>query len=283
MKADRHATVEAICQWCGIVFPARRERVEKGQSRFCSREHHREWVKSQGSQRKNIGKENAIIQWDDKKNMYVAYWYEPDTMKYKSSGWARWAWELKFGEVPKGYRATYKDGNSKNNKIRNVCLKTMAEISTIGERTRGVPKSKKTRKLLSIAHTGKTLTEEHKKNISISNAKKWAEGLFDKVHKGENNWRWRGGVEKPYPKEFEDIKEYIRTRDDYTCQICSKHLHKRRDCQVHHKNGNKKHNDENNLILLCTACHGKIHAKAPASPVIMAFRSLLEWNQEEVL
>lgn len=179
-KKDRHSKVEVTCQLesCGKKFLARKERVEKGQSRFCSMKHYREYQKLIGPQRKNIGKENAIILWDKPKKMYVAYWYD-DQMKYHSTPWARWWWELNRGNVPDGYYASYVDGNSKNNKPENVCLKTMAEISDIGERSRGVPKSTETRRKLSEAHTGKILSDEHKENIGRAVSEMWKSGAFD--------------------------------------------------------------------------------------------------------
>lgn len=275
---DRHSKVEVKCEFCGKIFLARQERVAKGQGRWCSMAHYKEWLKQQGSQRKNIGKENAIISWDSSLNIYRAYWYDKN-MKYRSTPWARWYYELYIGEIPNGYYATYVDGDSKNISPENVCLKTMAEISDIADRVRGVPKSDETKKKLSIAHTGKILSEEHKKRIGDANRKKWAMGLFDKVHKGLYNRHWRGGVPKGYPKEFEEIRAFIRERDRYTCQICSKHLHKTRDSHVHHVDGNRNHNEHDNLILLCTTCHGRIHSNLPASPTILAFRSKLEWNK----
>lgn len=177
-KSNRHKMVDVKCEWCGIIFPARKTRVDKGQSRWCSLPHYREWLSAQGSQRKNIGKENAFILWEKIKNMYCAYWYDRDG-KYHTSGWARWYWELNIGEVPKGYYASYKDGNSKNNVPENICLKTMSEISNIGERNRGVPKSEETKKKLSIAHTGKVLSEEHKANIGKATKEMWSKGVFD--------------------------------------------------------------------------------------------------------
>lgn len=179
-KPDRHPKVEVVCQLesCGKKFFARKERVDKGQSRFCSMKHYREHQKSIGPQRKNTGKENAIIRWAEDKKMYVAYWYD-ESMKYHSAGWARWWWELNKGEIPDGYYASYKDKNSSNNTPENVCLKTMNEISDIGERSRGVPKSTETRKKLSIAHTGKVLSDEHKINIGEAVRKMWKDGVFD--------------------------------------------------------------------------------------------------------
>ena len=279
-KPNRHAMVETSCRWCGETFMARKQRVDKGQSQFCSMGHYREYQNSIGSQRKNIGKENAIIQWEETKKSYVAYWYDENT-KYHSAGWARWWWELNNGEVPAGYRVSYRDNNSRNNVPENICLKTMAEISDIGNKNRGVPKSKKTRKLLSIAHTGKSLSEEHKKHIGDANREKWAKGIYDTVHVGEHHVRWRGGVKfMIYPREYYKIRRWIIERDNEICQICGCSVV--RKSHVHHIDGNKKHNTEDNLILLCPKCHVRVHSKGHDTASILAFRSKLEWNQNDV-
>jgi hypothetical protein len=283
-KPDRHTRIEVTCQLesCGKKFFARRERVEKGQSRFCSMVHYREYQKSIGSQRSNIGKENAIIQWDNSEGLYRAYWFESETMRYTSTSWARWAWELNFGEVPNGYRVSYKDGDPANMRLENLFLKSWQEYGDdLGKRTKGVPKSEESKKRMSASHSGKTLSEEHRKHIGDANRRKWGLGVFDKVHKGAYSKHWRGGVPNGYPREFGEIRDFIRERDRYMCQICGKHLHKTRDSHVHHIDGNRKHNDPDNLKLLCTACHGLVHSNKPAPPPILAFRSMLEWNQVE--
>lgn len=275
-KSSRHKMVDAKCEWCGIVFLARKDRIDKGQSRWCSRPHYLEWLTEQGPQKKNIGKENAFIFWEKTKNMYCAYWYDTN-LKYHTTGWARWYWELNIGEIPPKYYATYKDGNPKNNVPENICLKTMNEISDIGDRNRGVPLLEETKRKLSIAHFGKKLSEDHKKKIGDSNRKKWADGVFDTVHVGKCHIRWRNGIKYlNYPKEYYSIRRWIIERDKEICQICGKDTS--RKSHVHHIDGNKKHNTEDNLILLCPPCHMKVHNKNPEIASIMAFRSKLEWN-----
>jgi ribosomal protein S27E len=275
---SRHAMVKIKCEWCGELFMARKQRVDNGQSRWCSRPHYREWLKAQGSQRKNIGKENAIIQWEESKNMFCAYWYD-ETMKYHSSGWGRWYWELNIGEVPENYRVGYKDGDSKNASPENLKLKSWQEYGEeLGDRIRGVPKSEESKKKMSIAHTGKVFSKTHIINIGNAQARRWANGDFDSIHKGEHNANWRGGVDKPYPKEFCEIRNFVKERDNHTCQICGKVVYRSRHGHVHHIDGNKEHNLEGTLILLCSTCHSKIHAVGKTSPVILAFRSKLEWN-----
>lgn len=273
--------VEVVCQWCEQLFLARKQRVDKGQSKFCSREHQREWLKSIGSQRKNIGKGNAIIQWDKSFGIFRAFWYD-ENMQYRSTSWARWAWEVNFGEIPEGYKVSYKDGNPSNAVTENLFLKHKSQYTEIGDRNRGVPKSQDSKNKMSASHSGKELSVQHKLNIGLASAKRWAAGRFDSVHKGENNSHWRGGIEKKYPKEFYDIKDFIKERDKYICQICSKNVYRSRHGHVHHIDGNRQHNYDSNLILFCSTCHLKIHSTGHASPVILAFRSLLEWNQTTI-
>lgn len=283
-KSDRHAMIETICQWekCGKTFLARRERVEKGQSRFCSWEHYREYQKTLGPKRKRYGKENAVVSWDKRSGIYRAYWYD-ESLVYRSSPWGRWAWELNFGEIPEGYRVGYKDGNPKNNIVENIVLVSSEEYGKrLSKLSKGRVFSEEHKQAISKGRTGMTLSNEHRKHIAESNSRKWAEGIYDKVHKGKYNKHWRGGVEKGYTYDFENLRVFVRDRDNYLCQICGKHLHKNRDGHVHHIDGNKKHNEMDNLILLCTSCHGKVHAKNPAPPTILAFRAMLEWNHNDM-
>ena len=56
----------------------------------------------------------------------------------------------------------------------------------------------------------------------------------------------------------------IDIRDKKTCQFCGKKLGTDVNFErfvVHHIDGNWKHNNPNNLITLCTQCHGYIHHK----------------------
>ena len=76
---------------------------------------------------------------------------------------------------------------------------------------------------------------------------------------GENNPAWRGGISKePYAFEFsEKLKESIRKRDNYTCQIC-KLTQEQVGCtlSVHHIDYDKKNSSGSNLVSLCNSCHG---------------------------
>jgi len=70
---------------------------------------------------------------------------------------------------------------------------------------------------------------------------------------GMLNHAWKGGVSfHPYSPDWtERLKQAIRTRDNYTCQICGSEP----AIDVHHIDYNKNHCDPSNLITLCHSCH----------------------------
>ena len=69
----------------------------------------------------------------------------------------------------------------------------------------------------------------------------------------EKNGRWKGGI------GFHWSRKIGRSRSN-SCEICGV-SNKIKKLQVHHKNKNVRDNDVNNLIMLCTICHNKIHRK----------------------
>lgn len=78
--------------------------------------------------------------------------------------------------------------------------------------------------------------------------------------KGLNPWN-KLEFRIPYPYEFNnDLKELIRKRDNYLCQMCiNKQCNEK--LSVHHIDFNKKNNHPTNLISLCRKCHLKTNTK----------------------
>jgi len=276
-KSSRHAMVETTCEWCGASFMARKQRLDKGQSRFCSRKHYYAYLKENPIESEVEGKENARMYFDKSGQKYFVQWRENG--KLKGTSWSSWAWEMNFGEVPEGYRVGYKDGNPLNATLDNLYLQSYEEWGKIvADQMRGVkvmPESAK--KKISKLHKGKPLSEEHKKKISLSLYKRWDSGEFEDIHVGENHRFWKGGT-KPYPREYYQIRSFIKSRDNNTCQICGKNCYRSKHAHVHHIDGDKNNNDQNNLILLCSTCHTKVHHPTENTPPpILAFSSMLKY------
>lgn len=117
---------------------------------------------------------------------------------------------------------------------------------------------------------GLKLNEERKKKHSLIMKELYRNGRkigFQKENKtssqfknghigmiGEKNPAWQGGKSfEEYGQEWNDtLKENIRKRYKYKCQICGQFSR-----IVHHIDYNKKNNNPNNLITLCLNCHLK--------------------------
>jgi hypothetical protein len=83
---------------------------------------------------------------------------------------------------------------------------------------------------------------------------------------GSNNPAWNGGASfEPYPIEFnEQLKNKIRQRDGFICQLCNKDqsnligFHKKPP--IHHIDYDKSNCQNENLITLCSSCNTKVNS-----------------------
>jgi len=80
----------------------------------------------------------------------------------------------------------------------------------------------------------------------------------------ENHPQWLGGKSfEPYSIEWtEELREFIRKRDNYICQNCGltneEHLIVYdRELSVHHIDYNKQNCSEENLITVCNQCNSR--------------------------
>ncbi len=130
---------------------------------------------------------------------------------------------------------------------------------------KGKPRSKKTRKKISLSHVGKVLSIEHRQ--AIGDAHKGQKRSIEtrlkmsQVAAGKNSSQWKGGIAKePYSQEWTvELKERIKKRDNHCCQ--------NPDCwqsntrlTVHHIDYNKKNCNLRNLITLCASCNSRANA-----------------------
>jgi len=119
--------------------------------------------------------------------------------------------------------------------------KTKGKIS---EYRKGKHHLLETKKKISESEKGKFVSKETGRKISEAN-------------KGENSHLWKGGISfEPYGIEFDSrLKNKIKKRDNYTCQLCRV----TENLNVHHIDYNKKNSVESNLITLCCSCNGKVN------------------------
>ena len=95
-------------------------------------------------------------------------------------------------------------------------------------------------------------------------------GISKPSIQGSKAPNWRGGIQfLPYPFEFNNIlKEKIRKRDHYVCQLCElteeEHiLIYAYSLVIHHIDYIKKNCKDNNLITLCNQCNSRVNFNRP--------------------
>lgn len=133
---------------------------------------------------------------------------------------------------------------------------------------KGKPHSAEMKAKMSIAMKGKknTLgmkhTAEAKAKISESlMGHECSPEMREKIgdaQRGPKSSRWLGGVSRePYGWEWnEELREEVRRRDGYTCQLCgASQFECIHPLSVHHIDYDKKNSDPVNLVALCKSCH----------------------------
>lgn len=257
MNSDRHSMIQVNCEWCGTQFMARKERVQEGLGKYCSKNCFNEF---QRENRKKLWGRKDLAKKYRSGDRYISRWYD-DGGRTVSTSYPRWWWEVNIGEIPDGMIILYKDNNPLNINPSNFEL---------GTHSMALKKANATRKSDSKAWA------DYRNNASRRQAELWASGRFDHL-KGETHYAWKGGTKKlSYSKKFKEIREFIRERDGYMCQICGTDTPKgSRRGEVHHMDGNKLNDDYGNLINLCKKCHSQVHSSKNAPPPILALRSLL--------
>jgi len=145
----------------------------------------------------------------------------------------------------------------KGNKLSEQC-KLKISVALKGVKKEGHPAwnkgkkySKSVRKKMSEARKGRhfsPFSKKHKEKISkalMNNKNGWIHGL----------------AYEPYSVEFnKELKELIRHRDNYKCQLCDvPELGKNRKLSIHHIDYNKMNSMPSNLITLCNSCNTKVN------------------------
>jgi len=100
--------------------------------------------------------------------------------------------------------------------------------------------------------------------------KVWNKGLHIRCNTGKTHFKkgqvpynknlpshlqgnWQGGLSFiDYPKEWKDVRKFIRNKYSNMCQLCNKY-----GIYIHHIDYNKRNCLEENLTCLCIRCHAK--------------------------
>lgn len=135
-KSSRHKMVDMKCQWCGIDFQARKQRVDKGMGRFCSRLCMNTWQKTTDAEATH-GIEHGRKYWV--KDHWHVYWREDNGIQ-GSTTYPHWWWKMNIGEVPEGFCVSYKDENKLNIDPSNFILISKYEATAkSGKKRLGIP------------------------------------------------------------------------------------------------------------------------------------------------
>jgi hypothetical protein len=162
--------------------------------------------------------------------------------------------------------------NTRKKYCSNKCkYATMVDKHPWNYKMKGVyHQSEETKKKQSESHKGistwnKNLTKETDDRVRKMSEKIAATHIFG-FKPGADHWNWKDGSSiLSYSKEWTNkLKEQIRNRDNYHCQICFIHQNdfrtkkgKKHKLCVHHIDYNKKNHNYDNLISLCPDCHAK--------------------------
>ncbi len=155
---------------------------------------------------------------------------------------------------------------NKNNQGNKQSEETREKIRTSRKKRferLGYLNSTETRKKMSEARKGKPAWNKGKK-MPASARKKMSEAAYRRLADPRNHYNWKGGKSfEPYTSAFtKQLKQKIKGRDDYTCQLCGMteedYFQK---LSIHHIDYNKDNCDTSNLITLCRSCNAKANFK----------------------
>jgi len=136
----------------------------------------------------------------------------------------------------------------------------------ISKKLKGRLLSEETKKKLSVVTKGRYAGEHHSPQTEFKKGHKINLGRNNspatEFHKREKHPAWKGGMSRePYPIDFDnELKELIRKRDKYQCQLCQKKQNEQaKELSVHHIDYNKSNLNPDNLITICNSCNSKVN------------------------
>lgn len=156
--------------------------------------------------------------------------------------------------------------------------------------------SDEVRQKMSESAKKKTFTEEHRKNLSLVTqgdknpfyGKKHTKETIENM-KGKNNPmygirrfgeeapNWQGGSSfEEYDIKFnKQLKQFIKQRDNLTCQNPNCKIKNIKELHIHHIDYDKQNNNLDNLITLCECCHSKTNGKKKRDYYIEFYQNIM--------
>ena len=95
-----------------------------------------------------------------------------------------------------------------------------------------------------------------------------------KGSKGRNNPRWNGGTSE-YPDHYKMKKLRLEKLEsvNYTCEKCGGKAN-----EVHHRDGTKTNHSLDNFLVVCHACHMRLHRKYSQDYTLSELSALIGLN-----
>lgn len=136
-----------------------------------------------------------------------------------------------------------------------------------------------TKKKCATPHIGRKHSEEEKKKRQLNLKEHYLQYPETKnrtKHIGKDNGMWNEGSSfYPYSSDWNsELKEKIKERDGYKCVLCSL----KKDLVIHHIDYDKLNSSEDNLVTLCSSCHGKTNVNRKVW--IRYFNSYIKKNRK---
>lgn len=151
-------------------------------------------------------------------------------------------------------RATY-ERTPEHNQMMSERLKGTQPNGT------GWKHSPETRRKIAASWTPEKREAARKRGNEMAQDREWRLRIA-RALSGENNPMWQGGImPQPYAPGFsKTLKNCIRKRDQYTCQLCGmteKELGYK--LSIHHSDYDKTNHDESNLFATCKRCNSLVN------------------------
>jgi len=271
--------IERHCEVCNSIFFVVPSVVKKGRGRFCSRSCYGQWLSEniRGANHPNWKGGNL-----ERSCLICGRSFEVGPAVVKKDGGKYCSWDCSY-EALRRFRkySNDADNSAKVKCICVICNKEFYRNRSAVERGEGRTCSRKCMGKWRSRHCtgenganwqgGCTITIECEQCGEIFQTTKSRQrngrGRFcsrDCFHewyslnkRGENNHLWRGGNIQQYPGDWrEALRESIRERDGYECNMCSAPETKQRHC-IHHIDYDRDNLEPDNLLTLCRSCHTK--------------------------